>query len=75
MVEHIIKFTLPEEQNELETHMQAANMGIVLFELAQWMRQICKYNYDNHPQEVLDAYEKVRDKFYELINEYKIELH
>jgi hypothetical protein len=60
----ILEFSLPEENEEYELHVQASAFLAAMDDYAQWLRSVCKYgNPDDHNAE------SCREKFYEFIRE------
>jgi len=67
-----MEFTLPEEQEEFETYLNAFKYHSVLWEFAQVLRSMTKHN--GHPTESrlltdveIALAEQLREKFYELV--------
>jgi hypothetical protein len=65
----ILEFSLPEEQDEFQTAVDAGKWKAVMWDLDNWLRQYTKYG---DPKDV-DA-QNCRDKIYELLNERNLEL-
>jgi hypothetical protein len=49
-------------------------MHTVLQELDEWLRSKTKYAPDSTSQDKMDAYELSREKLYQLLNQYNIDL-
>lgn len=64
----ILKFTLPEEQDEFETSQKGMKYLIVLEDLDNHFRNQLKYN-PNLTDDTAKAYEEVRSKIRELRDE------
>jgi len=78
-MKHLIVFNLPEEQEELDLHLNASKFHSVLWEFEQILRRMTKYN--THPTEDRELNELesalvgcIREKFYELYNDEDITL-
>lgn len=66
-MEAILKFSLPEDEEQFNIATHAQDFYFILFELDNWLRDLSKY------QEKKDiSIEEVRDKIYSLLNEYKV---
>ena len=62
----ILKFNLPEDNQEFELSTKASKMYCTLWELDQWLRSEIKYG----GREELD---EVRDKLREIMNDNRID--
>lgn len=69
----IFEFTLPEEIEEFERFNQANDMSSALSEFANYMRSMSKYD-DSLNESQYDLLEKLREKYYEILNDNKIEI-
>lgn len=69
-----LEFNLPEDQQDFQMAVNATKFWSVLYELDQELRSKTKYAPDDLPQDKYDAYQEVRDRMYELMNEYNISL-
>ena len=72
----IIEFDL-DEPTDIEAHKRVTNLGgvyIALWEFDQLMRSQIKYNSENYSGEQLDALDKLRNKFYEILNDNQIKI-
>lgn len=65
-MKHYLSFTLPEEQEELNTHMNGAKYYSALWEVLQFLRS--KIKYENLTDEQLKIYEEIRGKIYQEID-------
>ena len=72
MPEVIIKFQLPEEQNEYEVMSQSPKTQRFLWDLSQQLRSWQKHGHDFKDAD--DALDKIREEFYKLINEYDVNI-
>ena len=70
----IIKFNLPEEQEDFDMFNQSSAMYSVIWDLNQWLRGQTKYAPDNVSEDTIKAFYECQDKLNELLNENKIEL-
>jgi hypothetical protein len=72
----IIEFDL-DEPTDIEAHKRFTNLNAVyvaLWEFDQEMRRQIKYNSENYTGEQVDAIDKLREKFYEILNENQIKI-
>jgi hypothetical protein len=72
----IIEFDL-DEPADIEAHKRFTNLNgvyVALWELDQEMRRQIKYNTQEYNGEQLDALDKLRDKFYEILNDNQIKI-
>lgn len=72
----IIEFNL-DEPDDIDAHKRFTNMNAVylaLLEFDQEMRSIIKYNTKDYNGEQLDALDKMRERFHEILNENQIKL-
>lgn len=76
MPEGILKFNLPEEREEFETAVNAPKWKGVVWEFDQELRKVVKYSDPKTPEEetVVNTYEKIRDKLWEIIKEEDLSL-
>ena len=70
----IREFNLPDDQQEYELANKAFSLWHVLWELDQELRAKTKYAPDNLPHDKYDAYEEIREKLHELMNENNVSL-
>jgi hypothetical protein len=72
----IIEFDL-DEPTDIEAHKRFTNLNGVytaLWEFDQEMRRRIKYNTEEYNGDQLDALDKLREKFYEILNENQIKI-
>ena len=55
MPNHVISFELPEEHEELNLVMKAADMHLVINDLYQWLRALRKYDMEGFDSNTIDA--------------------
>ena len=67
-----LTFTLPEEQTEFDTAIQASAAKSMLWDFSQKLRSWQKYH--NDFKDANDALDKIREEFYRLINDYNINI-
>ena len=71
----ILKFTLPEEQEEFETANNASKYYSVLWDLDQYLRNFVKYPSDREDPILTDTMAKVRDELWRLMKEHNLDLN
>lgn len=72
----IIEFDL-DEPTDIEAHKRFTNLNgvyIALWEFDQEMRSQIKYNTQEYNGDQLDALDKLRSKFYEILNDNNVKL-
>jgi hypothetical protein len=72
----IIEFDL-DEPTDIEAHKRFTNLNgvyIALWEFDQEMRSQIKYNTEGYNGEQLDALDKLREKFYEILNDNNVKI-
>ena len=68
-----LTFNLPEDKYEWENAMRADAMFCALWDLSQELRTLWKY--EELSEEEWNMVERIRDKFYEILNDNHIELN
>ena len=68
----IFEFDLPEDQHEYEVMSQSPKTQRFLWDFSQQLRSWRKYDHDFKDAD--DALDKIRDEFYRLLNEHKINI-
>ena len=69
-----LNFNLPEDDHEFRMATTGKSMHTVLRELDEWLRSKTKYAPDSMSQVKMDAYELSREKLYQLLDQYNIDL-
>jgi len=69
-----LEFNLPDDQQEYDLANSGLAFWHVLWELDQELRANTKYAPDDMTDDDYDAYQKIRDKLYELMNDYNVNL-
>ena len=62
------------ERTALSRALKATDAYLVLFDIDNFLREKIKYAPDDVKQEVLDAYQAVRDKLHEILTERSVDL-
>jgi hypothetical protein len=68
----VLKFNLPEDQVEFDFAMQGSKMYSALWDISQELRTLWKY--EELGDEEWKMVERIRDKFYEILDENQIKL-
>jgi predicted nucleotidyltransferase len=67
-----LEFNLPDDQTEFDFAVQGSNMYSALWEISQELRTLWKY--EELKEEEWDMVERIRNKFYEILDENQIKL-
>ena len=67
----ILEFNLPEEQPAFDNAVNGGKWSIVAWELDQHLRSQLKHN-DKLTEKQYDTLQEVRDKLWEIVNEYSL---
>ena len=65
-------FNLPEDQTEFDFAIQGGKMYSALWDISQELRTLWKY--EELKQEEWDMVERIRNKFYEILDDNQIKL-
>jgi hypothetical protein len=68
-----LEFNLPEDQHEYDLVVTASQMFNALWEISQELRSICKY--EELSEKEWEMADKIRDKFFEILNDNNISLN
>ena len=68
-----IEFNLPDDQHEFELMNEAPKMFCALIEIERMLRRW--YKYETLNQSKYDVLEKIREEFYQIINENQININ
>jgi hypothetical protein len=71
MPKHIIVFNLPKEQKDLEYAIEGNRWAGLVYEFSEYLRQQYKYVEKKDQADI----EKIRDTFFNLLNEYDLEIY
>ena len=69
----IFEFDSNEEAEDIRTALDGYKYKLVIWDLDQHLRAEIKYN-EKLPSEVAEAYENLRDKLREFLNDYSINI-
>lgn len=68
------KFKLPEEKEDYETFSKAYDYKSALWEMEQYLRNNVKYPKDSTTDEELETFQKVRNEFYNILQQRNLNL-
>jgi hypothetical protein len=68
-----LEFNLPDDQHEFDLAIQGSKMYLALWDISQEIRTLWKY--EELSEEEWNMVERIRDKFYEILNDNHIELN
>ena len=74
-MEAIIKFNLPEDEEDFQVAVNGKKMYSVLWEMDQWLRSNTKYAPDSMSEDTYNAYQKSRDQLHEFMNDVNISIN
>ena len=69
-----LNFNLPEDDRQFRMATTGHSMHTVLRELDEWLRSKTKYAPDSTSRDTMDAYELSRERLYQLLDQYNIDL-
>ncbi len=69
-----LTFELPKDDREFRMAINSNSMYTVLREMDEWLRSKTKYAPDSTSQDKMDAYELSRERLYQLLDQYNIDL-
>ena len=70
----VLKFNLPEDQNEFEFAIEGNKWWGVVWDMEQWLRSKTKYASDDMSDDTYKAFEECREQLREFIDEYNLNL-
>jgi hypothetical protein len=73
-MEAILKFNLPDDQEDFNIALDGGKWALSMFELNQWLRSQIKHPPDTMSDDTYKAFEETRDKLYEILNENQLRL-
>ena len=73
-MEAILKFNLPEDQEDFNIALDGSKWALSMFELNQWLRSQIKHPPEGMSDDTYKAFEDARDKLYEILNENQLKL-
>lgn len=73
MAKITFEFDSIEEAEDVRTALDGYKYKLVIWDLDQYLRNQIKYN-DNLPSEVAEAFEDLREKLREFLNDYRVNI-
>jgi hypothetical protein len=67
-----LTFNLPDDQHEFDLAVQGSKMYVALWDISQELRKLWKY--EELSEEEWKMVERIRDKFFEILDENQIKL-
>jgi molecular chaperone GrpE (heat shock protein) len=75
MPEAILKYNLPEEQDDFELAANARKYYSILWDIDNYMRARIKYASEDTPEIYSEAIQMVRDELWSLMNQHNLDLN
>ena len=73
-MEAILKFNLPDDQEDFNIALDGGKWALSMFELNQWLRSQIKHPPADMTDDTYKAFEDTRDKLYEILQENSLKL-
>lgn len=73
MPEAILKYNLPEEQDDFDLAANAGKYYSVLWDLDQYLRNCIKYPAEGTPELLTNTMSQVRDELWALMNQHNLD--
>jgi hypothetical protein len=70
----ILEFDLPKDHEEFNVMSKGVDLYLTLWDLDQYLRNKIKHNSDNLSEEVLEAFDEVRDVIRDILNNHSCSL-
>lgn len=70
----ILKFELPEEQEEFNMALHGSDYRCVIWDTLEEIRKIVKYSSEEHSDEFMQGLEKAREFIYEQLQDRNLEM-
>jgi len=69
-----LEFELPDEQSDFDSAMNGYKWELAVWDMNQYLRSVTKYAPDETSAEVVEALDKARDKLFNILNDYNLEI-
>lgn len=73
-MEAILKFNLPDDQEDLNVALDGSKWALSMWELNNWLRSQIKHPPEGMSEDTYKAFEVTRDQIYEILNENQLKL-
>jgi len=73
-MEAILKFNLPEDQEDFNIALDGSKWALSMWELNNWLRSQIKHPPEGMSDDTYKAFEDARDKLYEILQENQLKL-
>jgi len=70
----ILEFNLPDDQSDFESAINGYKWELAMWDMNQYLRSVTKYAPDETSAEVVEALDKARDKLFNILNDYNLEI-
>ena len=70
----ILEFNLPDDQSDFESAVNGYKWQLAVWDMNQYLRSVTKYAPDETSAEVVEALDKARDKLFNILNDYNLEI-
>jgi hypothetical protein len=73
-MEAILKFNLPDDQEDFNIALDGSKWALSMWELNNWLRSQIKHPPEGMSDDTYKAFEDARDQLYEILNENQLKL-
>jgi hypothetical protein len=73
-MEAILKFNLPEDQEDFNIALDGGKWALSMWEMNNWLRSQIKHPPEDMSDDTYKAFEDARDQLYEILNENQLRL-
>ena len=73
-MEAILKFNLPDDQEDFNIALDGSKWALSMWELNNWLRSQIKHPPEGMSDDTYKAFEDTRDQLYEILNENQLKL-
>jgi hypothetical protein len=73
-MEAILKFNLPDDQEDFNIALDGSKWALSMWELNNWLRSQIKHPPEGMSDDTYKAFEDARDQLYEILNENQLRL-
>jgi hypothetical protein len=73
-MEAILKFNLPEDQDDFDTALDGSKWALSMWEINNWLRSQIKHPPEGMSDDTYKAFEETRDQLYKILQENSLKL-
>ena len=73
-MEAILKFNLPDDQEDFNIALDGSKWALSMWELNNWLRSQIKHPPEGMSDDTYKAFEDTRDQLYEILNQNQLKL-